>query len=246
VILRYLLALYFWSAGILLTIFWCAVCAALHGRVVLLGLPRDGRSLHRGATMWGHSIIRLMPGWRVTVTGRELLIPDGQPSVIVANHESMADIWAMYYLGVQFRWLAKMAIFKLPIVGPVMRWAYYVPVERGNKGSGAEAMRLSAERLDKGLAMFFFPEGTRSEDGRIKPFKLGAFKLAQSAQVPVQPIALHGAGELLRKGSFVPNDSAHVQIKVLPALAPPGAQEDLGAYAEKVRALLISAHAQLT
>lgn len=238
-------ALYFWTVGWCVTLFWVVICGFEHGRAILARLPRDGRRPHRVAVLWGRSVMHLMPGWRVTVTGREHLVPDGTASVIVANHESMADVWAMYYLGVQFRWLGKAGLFKIPVVGAAMRWCRYVPVHRGDKESGSEAMRASAERLAQGLSMFLFPEGTRSEDGLIKPFKLGAFRLAQGAQVPVQPIAIHGARDLLPKGSFVPNTRAHVQIRVLPPLPPPGPDEDLTAYAAHVRDILVAAHTEL-
>ena len=164
--------------------------------------------------------------------------------VIVANHESMSDIWAMYYLGVQFRWLSKAEVFRMPVVGHVMKYADYVPVERGNKNSHLNAMKLSADRLDEGLCMFFFPEGTRSKDGKIKDFKNGAFRLARDTNTAVLPIAIHGAGDLMRKGSLVPNP-AHVKVKILPPIPGPDESTDLGAYASNVREKIISAHSGL-
>lgn len=243
--MSYLRAGYFWVMAFLVTFVHYSHCGLLNLRVVLLNQPRDGRAVHRAASRWGRHVIKLMPGWKVTVTGRENLPPDGTPMVIVANHESMADIWAMYYLGVQFRWLSKDSVFRLIMVGRAMKWANYVPVNRKSRESGAEAMRASADRLRQGLCMFFFPEGTRSPDGKLRDFKLGAFKLARDSQVPVLPIAIHGAGELLRKGSKIPADHAHVRITVLKPLPPPAAGEEVDGYAARVRDLLISAHAGL-
>jgi 1-acyl-sn-glycerol-3-phosphate acyltransferase len=92
--------------------------------------------------------------------------------------------------------------------------------------------------------MLFFPEGTRSPDGEIKDFKLGAFKLARDTQAPIVPIALHGANNLLPKHGRMPQ-SAHVRLRVLPMEAPPPPQGDLDSYAAGVRAKIVAAHAGL-
>jgi len=190
-------------------------------------------------------MIRFMPGWRVTVDGSEYLPQDGQPMVVVANHESMSDIWAMYYLGIQFRWLSKESVFKVPMVGQAMQWAHYVPIKRGSRESASMAMEESAARVRQGLSMFFFPEGTRSRDGVMKPFKSGAFKLAQNEQVPILPVAIHGAGDLLPKGSWMPGE-ARVRIKVLPPLPPPPPGDgNIDAFAASVRAQILAAHTEL-
>ncbi len=235
---------YFWSATFVITAVLYTWCLLRHLRVVLTGAPRDGRTVHAVAALWGRSILRLMPGWHVTLEGLEHLPKDGTPMVIVANHESMADISAMFFLHVQFRWLSKDSIFKIPLIGGAMRYANYVPIKRGNRDSHAEAMRECEKRLDQGLCMFFFPEGTRSADRTLKPFKIGAFKLAAKKQVPILPVAIHGAGELMPKGSAVPRDKVHIRVKVLPALPPPSLQSDerLESYAAMVRELIVTAH----
>jgi 1-acyl-sn-glycerol-3-phosphate acyltransferase len=122
-----------------------------------------------------------------------------------------------------------------------MRWAGYVPIRRGDKDSHGVAMQAAKERLHAGIAMFFFPEGTRSVDGRIKEFKTGAFRLAVENNVPIVPIALKGAGNLLPKGSWKPG-RAHVSIKVLPPIAP---SADIHALAIQARERIIAAHAGL-
>ncbi len=91
--------------------------------------------------------------------------------------------------------------------------------------------------------MFFFPEGTRSEDGVIKEFKVGAFKLARDAKVSVLPIAIHGAAALMRKGSSHPSMRAVVRLKILPKISPPSTTDDnLELYAEQVRQEIIKGH----
>lgn len=185
----------------------------------------------------------MMPGWRVEISGQENLPGENEAVVIVANHESMSDIWAMYYLDIQFRWLSKASIFKIPMIGRAMGWSEYIPIARGNRSSHAEAMRQSEDRIRKGIPMFFFPEGTRSEDGTIKEFKIGAFKLAKDTQVHVLPVAIHGAGDLIRKNSSHPSFKATVRMKILPQEAPPAkGDDDMEAYAAAIREKIITAH----
>lgn len=244
---RLLRGIYFWAMGLLVTSTLFLFACVRHWLTRFEAADTNGRPVHAVASLWGKALIELMPGWRVTIEGRENLPADGTPVVMVANHESMADIWAMYYLGVQFRWLSKKEVFKLPLIGKTMRWAGYVSVDRKNRESGVEAMRQSAARLKQGLAMFFFPEGTRSEDGRIKPFKLGAFKLAYEERVPIIPIAIHGAGDLFPKGSALPGKHAHIRIKILPQVRPPIELEakSLDGFASQIRDQIIAAHASI-
>jgi len=234
---------YFWVAGVTVTFFCYVLCIVPTFLSLFTDKYQHGKGIHRIASFWGRTIIQMMPGWKIEVTGKENLPADGEPVVIVANHESMSDIWAMYYLGIQFRWLSKDSVFKIPMVGHAMKWAGYIPITRGNKGSHIEAMRQSADRLKKGIPMFFFPEGTRSEDGVIKEFKIGAFKLARDLQASVLPIAIHGAADLMRKGSSHPSMRATVRLKILPKLPPPAlANENLELYAEQVRQVIITGH----
>lgn len=244
---RLIRGIYFWIMGFMVTLFFFSWSWVKHSIGKLSKNLNAGRPVHALASGWGRGLIQLMPGWKVTIEGRENLPPDGTPVVIVANHESMADIWAMYYLGVQFRWLSKKEVFDLPMIGSAMRWAGYVSVDRKSRESGVDAMRQSAQRLRSGLAMFFFPEGTRSADGKIKDFKLGAFKLARDEQASVLPLAIHGAGDLFPKGSALPGDHAHIRIRILPMLPPPSKDgEDLHAFASRVREQIIQAHAAIS
>lgn len=243
--LNILRTIYFWSTVVLITLLLFALVLVVQFLVILRLLPTNGSPIHWIASLWGRILMACMPGWRVDIEGRENLPPHGKAVVMVANHESMTDIWAMYYLGVQFRWLSKDSIFRIPIIGTTMKWCGYVPVNRKSRESGSEAMRQSALRLAMGIPMFFFPEGTRSVDGRIKNFKLGAFKLAQNTGVPVLPIVIHGAGSLFAKGSMVPGKGALIQIKVLESVPKPSKDADLDRYAEDVRQKLIAAHQQI-
>jgi 1-acyl-sn-glycerol-3-phosphate acyltransferase len=100
---RLIRGIYFWLMGFSVTTLCFTLAAIQHFFGRFTKNTQNGRPVHAMASLWGKSLIQLMPGWRVTIEGRENLPPDGTPVVMVANHESMADIWAMYYLGVQFR-----------------------------------------------------------------------------------------------------------------------------------------------
>ncbi|MDD9949996.1 MAG: lysophospholipid acyltransferase family protein [Zetaproteobacteria bacterium] len=136
---------------------------------------------HAVASLWGQLIFKLMPGWDAEISGAEYLKPirEGQARVIVVNHQSNADIMPLYFLDIPFCWLAKDILFKLPMVGQAMRWAGYVAVKRHDKFSREQAVHQCQQLLCSGTSVVFFPEGTRSVDGNIKDFKLGAFRLAR-------------------------------------------------------------------
>jgi 1-acyl-sn-glycerol-3-phosphate acyltransferase len=242
---RILKGLYFWTIAVLFTVFFFTGVMLMKFWLVLTGRPDETKPLHRICSNWGRSLLRLTPGWRVEITGAENIPSPSEPFVVVANHESMADIWAMFCLDLQFRWLSKEEIFKIPLVGAAMRWTGYVPILRGNRDSHTLAMAASAERLRAGLSMFFFPEGTRTRDGAIQPFKNGAFKLARDEQVRILPVAIHGARDLLPKGSMLPGRSV-VKVRVLPPMpAPPRDGQSLDAVASAVRSQIVAAHNQL-
>ena len=123
---------YFWTMAVIVTTFYFLWCAVEQFFIVIFNRPRDGRRVHRVCSRWGRAIIRLMPGWKIDVQGKEHLPKDSEPVIFVANHESMSDICAMYYLGVQFRWLSKDSVFKVPGVGQAMTWARYVQIGRAH------------------------------------------------------------------------------------------------------------------
>jgi len=237
-IIDILKSLYFWTFFSVIT---CVVFLSIlvHKFIyVLLGKDRFDLASHNWTCRWGKIILLLTPGWKVKIEGFDNIpIESNQKLVIVANHESMTDIWILCYLQIQFRWLAKAELFKIPIIGQAMHLAGYIPVVRGNKKSHQEAMDASAEWIKKGIPMLFFPEGTRSKTSELRPFKMGAFKLARDTQASILPVVLKGAGHLLPKGSPVPK-SATVQVHILPVVPPPEPESDLQGYADNVREMI--------
>ncbi|MEY4632164.1 MAG: hypothetical protein RIQ81_2284 [Pseudomonadota bacterium] len=240
---RLFAGLVFYICAPVLTAFWGGL-VGLSQFIPASGPDAYSRRAHRIAGHWGKSMFSVIPGWRVEVTGWENLPADGDAVVMVANHESMVDILVMYFLEIQFRWLSKESVFRIPVVGPAMRACGYIPILRGDRNSHEQALASSAVWIKRGINMFFFAEGTRSEvPGTMRPFKIGAFKLANENNVDVLPVAIRGAGKLWRKNGRLP-DSATVRLRVLPRTRMQEG-ETYEAYAARVRSVIGSAWTEL-
>ncbi len=99
------------------------------------------------------------------------------------------------------KWVAKEELFRVPWIGWMFRLSGDIPVRRGDAESGRDVLARARWYLDRGMSVMMFPEGTRSRDGRMLPFKSGAFRLAIEAGVPVLPVAVHGTAGGMPKGS---------------------------------------------
>lgn len=147
------------------------------------------------------SATRLL-GVRVHVEGLEN-VPRG-PCVFVANHTSTIDPMALIpAIPQRVGIVVKRELFRIPIFGTAMRVVQFVSVDRSDKESTTAVVPLAEQHLRNGLSYMFFSEGTRSEDGRLRPFKRGAFTLAINARVPVVPVSIVGAHRLMKKGHNV-------------------------------------------
>jgi len=139
------------------------------------------------------------PPWRLRIEGR--WPRDRRAYVVVANHQSMLDIFMLSRIPREMKWVAKAELFAVPWVGWMFRISGDIPVRRSEAASGRAALARARDYLDHGMSVIFFPEGTRSRDGRMLPFKPGAFKLALEAGVPVLPVAVNGTADGMPKGS---------------------------------------------
>src|SRR5690606_8009786 len=121
------------------------------------------------------------------------------PYVVVANHESFADILLISQLPWEMKWLSKVGIMMIPVLGWTMWAVRDVPVHRGKASSARDAMRACRTRLENKVSVMIFPEGTRSRSDQMLPFKDGAFRLAIETGVPILPLALHGTRQAIAK-----------------------------------------------
>jgi 1-acyl-sn-glycerol-3-phosphate acyltransferase len=186
---------------------------ALLANVVLvpgLGIPgllvalvdKRHHPLHISARYWARALLRVC-GARIRIEGRDIL-EHNRPALVVANHTSNLDIYLTCgHAPIPFMIPAKAELFRIPVLGAVMRGLGMVPLERSR--SAARDMRQidkMAENFQDDAVLIFFPEGTRSPDGRLRRFKKGAFTIAIRHGVPVIPIAIEGAYRIQPTGSF--------------------------------------------
>ena len=192
-----------WTATVFLTLF--AACLDLFVAYPLsLLFDRETRKiLHAVSTDWGRTIIRWSSIWGIVVTGQEHL-QKGKHYILVANHQSLLDILAVCAaLPINFKFLAKRELFHIPFMGWSMAAAGYIPVDRASHKSGGEAMQRITRVLNRGVSVLLFPEGTRSPDGKIHAFKMGAFKLARDNKIEILPVVVDGTGQALPKKSWL-------------------------------------------
>lgn len=142
-------------------------------------------------------------GIKMVVEGEQHII--GRPAVYCVNHSSNVEppilYAALHSLLPRLSLLYKASLHKLPVLAQGFDFVGFVPIERGNRERSAKAIDTAVARLGSGFSFLVFPEGTRSRTGELLPFKKGAFLLALRAQVPLVPVAIHGARSAMRKGS---------------------------------------------
>lgn len=197
---------------------------------------RTGRWFRR----LGAAMTRVNPMWRVTVSGERIDDPR-RPYVVVSNHQSLADIPVISRLPWEMKWVAKAELFRLPVVGWMMRLAGDIPVDRGDRRSGAQALIKARDYLDKHCSVMFFPEGTRSRDGRVHAFNDGAFALAVKTGVPVLPLVVEGTFDALPKHRWRFGRPAEIRVEVLPPVETAGlTRADVDALRRTVRDRIVA------
>jgi len=168
-------------------------------RVATLPFDRNRRVAGRFLRWLAVFVTHTFPPWRLRILGA--WPADRRAYVVVANHQSMLDIFMLSRIPREMKWVAKAELFRIPWIGWMFRLSGDIPVWRGESTSGRAALGKARDYLDHGMSVMLFPEGTRSRDGRLLPFKPGAFKLALEAGVPVLPVAVNGTADGMPKGS---------------------------------------------
>lgn len=193
----------------------CIVMATLIlGVLVLITYPfdRKGRIGHGCARLWGR-IALLANGVKVKVEGLEKIKGKG-PFIFMSNHQGSYDIFALLgYLPFHFKWLAKKELFSIPFLGWTMSAAGYIRLDRQGTRETVEAMNQAAQRIRDGMSVVLFPEGSRSPDGLIQPFKKGGFTLAMKSKVPIVPLSIAGSREIMPKDRLTAS-AGEIRIRV--------------------------------
>ncbi|KAF3484760.1 hypothetical protein F2Q69_00057737 [Brassica cretica] len=170
------------------------------GHPFVLLFDRYRRKFHHFiAKLWAS--ISIYPFYKTDIQGLENLPSSDTPCVYVSNHQSFLDIYTLLSLGQSYKFISKTGIFVIPVIGWAMSMMGVVPLKRMDPRSQVDCLKRCMELVKKGASVFFFPEGTRSKDGRLGPFKKGAFTVAAKTGVPVVPITLMGTGKIMPTGS---------------------------------------------
>lgn len=195
--------------------------AVLIVRTVTAPFDANRRAVLQMVGWRGRTYINVVPTWSVSTKGMERLDPN-QTYIFASNHASIADAVLMFFVDHPFVAVAKSSLFKVPFLGWVIGLAGFLPIRRGDKESIEKLMREAKRILLRGTSVFLFAEGTRSEDGRLRPFKHGAFTLARETGLPLVPVVIRGSHLLARKGSnaVAAAERLHLEIEVLEILNP--------------------------
>src|SRR6185369_12210697 len=157
-------------------------------------LDASGRAYAFHARLWARLSL-LLAGARVTLHGVEH-IPAG-PAIFMSNHQSNFDILTLLaVMPCQIYWIAKKELFEIPVFGASMRRGGYIPLDRSDGRRALKSMDNAAAIIRQGSSVVMFPEGTRSRDTRLLPFKRGGFLLALKAGVLVVPVTISGSGRV--------------------------------------------------
>ncbi|MCK9274749.1 MAG: 1-acyl-sn-glycerol-3-phosphate acyltransferase [Syntrophales bacterium] len=162
--------------------------------------PRGNAGFNIGKT-WSRNNLR-MSGVRVSVQGLNH-IKKNQPYIVMANHQSHYDVLAlMGYLPLQFRWVMKIELRRIPFFGFCCERIGTISIDRGNSEKARQSLQSAGEKIRQGASIMFFPEGTRSSNGQLLPFKKGGFVIALAAGVPILPVTVRGGMHVLPKGTL--------------------------------------------
>jgi 1-acyl-sn-glycerol-3-phosphate acyltransferase len=178
----------------------------------------SGRLYSLHARLWARFGLALN-NTPVELHGAEHL-PDG-PFILMSNHQSNFDILAL--LGTIPRricMIAKKELFDIPVFGSSMRRGGYIPLDRSDGRKALKSMDNAAELIRQGSSVVMFPEGTRSRDGQLLPFKRGGFMLAVRAGVPVVPVTINGSGRV-NPGGLIELHHGRISVTVHPPLNVP-------------------------
>jgi 1-acyl-sn-glycerol-3-phosphate acyltransferase len=162
--------------------------------------------------LWAIFLTRIA-GVHIRVTGMNNI--DKQATYVFAgNHTSQLDIYSFQArFPHDFRWIAKKELFNIPIFGLAMRRVGFISIDRSHGRKALKSLNQAAERIGAGSSVLIFPEGTRSKNGRLHPFKSGAILLAIKSGVPIVPVGFNNVSRILPKGKLLPR-GGEVEIRI--------------------------------
>ena len=174
------------------------ISTLIGGTAVLLLLPfLSARTVSRLCGRTWSRFNAFLTRMRVDVIGRANLDPNAS-YVIVSNHQSHYDVFVLYgWLETDFKWVMKKELRKIPALGIGCEKLGHIFIDRSNHQAAIASIQSARDQIRNGTSVIFFPEGTRSRDGRLRPFKKGAFRMALDLGLPILPVTIVGTRDIL-------------------------------------------------
>lgn len=199
-----------------------------------------------GGKWWGYwpahiwaRLFCIMTFVKVTVSGREN-ISKGTSYVFVANHQGAYDIFSIYgYLNHNFKWMMKKSLERIPLVGFSCRKAGHIYVDNHSPAAIRQTMQDAEKQLAGGMSVVVFPEGSRTFDGKVGAFRRGAYTLAVEFGLPVVPVTIDGAFDVMPRTSWLPRPG-HIKLTIHQPIEAPSDGHDLRNLMEQSRKTIIS------
>ena len=207
-----IVTLYLWIFALITII----IIFPLYLTVWLLTVPFDKKriTVHYVTCLWGSLYTWANPWWKVSIQNREKL-KKNKTYVIICNHQSLLDIIVIFRLLTYFRWISKTEIFEIPVVGWIMHMNNYIKLKRGDNKSIIKMMDTCKKAISSGISVLFFPEGTRSANGKLQQFKDGAFNIAIDTKTDILPILINeDSGAMARAGIFM-KKKLSIKVRIL-------------------------------
>ncbi|MBO6574365.1 MAG: 1-acyl-sn-glycerol-3-phosphate acyltransferase [Rhodothermales bacterium] len=231
-----LVSIWAWFSIAALIVIWVPIMFVVHLLDRDPARYRTGRWFRR----LGAAMTRANPMWSVQVSGYRPPNPR-HPFVVVGNHQSLADIPVFSRLPWDMKWVGKAEVFRVPVIGWMMRLSLDIPVERDNRRSRAAVMIQASKRLKENVSIMIMPEGTRSPDGRVGTFNDGAFALAIRSGVPVLPVAMDGTIDALPRDNWRFGSARDIRLHVFEPVPVDGlSTSDAADLREQVRQMIVA------
>lgn len=228
--IRYIFAV---TMAILITAFLSCVV------IILSPFPSSGIMSRRIARFWAKILLCLFRT-KVEIIGKDNVTTE-RPQIFMANHQGDFDILIfLAHIAVDFLWTAKKELFRVPVFGRAMRIAGHIEIDRQDHEKAIKGLEVAAEKINKSISIATFPEGTRSKDGKILPFKQGMFYLAIQMGVPIVPVTIIGSDKIMPKGSLKVRRGEIIMVIDKPVETGNYTIESRTALMERVRRIIVT------
>lgn len=172
---------------------WTTLCTAGVIAAAAFSGPRTGNIIGK---WWARLIAVATPIW-VRCQGLDIIDPH-RSYVVVSNHQSQYDIIVLYgWLGIDFKWVMKQELRRIPAIGISCERLGHIFIDRSDHAAAMASLQMAREKIRNGTSIVFFPEGTRSPQKEMLPFKKGAFRMALDLNLPLLPVSISGSRQVL-------------------------------------------------